>query len=132
MICNKCNSNIPDGSTFCPVCGQQFGAPAQTTAYQQPAYQQPAAPVSVLPFGILSLVFAGTGIIGLIFAIIGLSKSKKFVAQNGSLFGSAKVGKILSIIGLVSSIVMLALIPLYIFVFTSDAFKFGLALSNLH
>lgn len=60
-----------------------------------------------LTFGILSLVFCGTGILGLIFAIIGMKKAKAYAAETGVLAGKAKVGKILSIIGLVSSIFML-------------------------
>ena len=59
-----------------------------------------------LTFGILSLVFSWTGILGLIFAIVGMKKAKAYAAETGVLAGKAKVGKILSIIGLIGSIFM--------------------------
>ena len=59
-----------------------------------------------LIFGILGLVFCESGILGLIFSIIGLSKAKKLAAENGGqLEGKAKTGKILSTLGLVFSII---------------------------
>ena len=63
-----------------------------------------------LTFGILSLAFAGTGILGLIFAIIGMGKAKAFAAETGEVTGKAKAGKILSIFGLIGSIIVLVII----------------------
>lgn len=128
MFCTNCGNNIPDGSAACPVCGapvqvqqpQQPQQPAyQQPAYQQPAYQQPPyqQPMyqqpaaddgsgSVLTFGILGLALSWIPVLGLIFSIIGLKKSGAFAAAHGgTCFGKAKAGRILSIIGLVSSII---------------------------
>lgn len=41
MICNKCGSQIADGSVFCPSCGANLAQPTQNQSYQQPNYQQP-------------------------------------------------------------------------------------------
>ena len=60
-----------------------------------------------LTFGILGLVFCGSGILGLIFSAIGLSKAKKYAAEVGALEGKAKTGKILATLGLVFSIIAL-------------------------
>lgn len=117
MFCTNCGNNIPDGSLNCPVCGAAMQQPQQPQyqqpVYQQPTYQQPyQQPVapdnsgSVLTFGILSMVFSEVPVLGLIFAIIGLSKSGAFArAHGGACFGKAKVGRILSIIALIISII---------------------------
>lgn len=60
-----------------------------------------------LTFGILGLIFCSTGLLGLIFSAIGRSKAKKYAAEAGAVEGKAKVGKILSTIGLVFSIINL-------------------------
>ncbi|MBE6724821.1 MAG: zinc ribbon domain-containing protein [Ruminococcaceae bacterium] len=51
MFCNKCSSKIPDGSVFCPECGQRLTAapaPAQIPPRQAPQYVQPQ-PRSFIP-----------------------------------------------------------------------------------
>ena len=63
-----------------------------------------------LTFGILGLVFAESGILGIIFSAIGLSKAKKYAAEAGELTGKAKTGKILATLGLVFSIISLVCI----------------------
>lgn len=62
-----------------------------------------------LTFGILGLVFCGSGILGLIFSIIGMSKAKKYAAEAGELTGKAKTGKILATLGLVFSIIAIVI-----------------------
>lgn len=61
---------------------------------------------SVLTWGIVSIIFAESGLVGLILAIIARGKAKKFVANGNELAGKAKVGNILSIVALILSIVM--------------------------
>ena len=92
----------------------------QQPQYQQPQYQQPtyyaqpqpAAGVSgkpALTFGILGIIFACTfyfSFLGIIFSAIGLGKAKAFRAAAGQLYGPAKVGKILSTIGLIVGIIL--------------------------
>lgn len=53
MLCNRCHNQIPDGSTFCPLCGNQLSnnpmsddatriaQPSRPNYQQQPNYQQP-------------------------------------------------------------------------------------------
>ena len=105
MICNQCGAQIPDGSNVCPNCGAAVSAQPQ---YQQPYQAQPVqAQPNTLTFGILSLVFCETVILGLIFAIIGRKKGKAFIAQGGTLTGASKVGFILSKVGLILSILFI-------------------------
>lgn len=81
--------------------------------YQQPVYSQPAAPQpNILTFGILSLVF-GT-VLAIIFGAIGRSKGKNYIAQGGTLTGSAKVGYILSLVGLILGIVSTVIVAIII------------------
>ena len=50
--------------------------------------------------GIVAAALAGTGIGGIIAGIIGINKSKAYVASFGPVSGKAKVGSILSKVGL--------------------------------
>lgn len=63
-----------------------------------------------LTFGILGLIFCESGLLGIIFSAIGLSKAKKYAAEAGELTGKAKTGKILATLGLVFSIISLVCI----------------------
>ncbi len=73
-------------------------------------------------FGIISLVLSSGGILGIIFGAIGKAKAKAFAAQNeGIVTGKAKVGKILSTLGLVFGIVMTVLWVVYIIVVAAAA-----------
>lgn len=61
-----------------------------------------------LVFGILSLALTEIGLLGIIFGAIGKSKAKAFAQLNdGVVTGKAKVGKILSTLGLVFGIIAL-------------------------
>ena len=53
--------------------------------------------------------------VGIIFGAIGLSKAKKFMEDAGQLFGKAKVGKFLSLGGLIAGSCVTAYVVLYIF-----------------
>lgn len=74
---------------------------------------------NTLVFGILSLVF--TSILGIIFGSIGRKKGKEFIEQGGELTGAAKVGFILSKIGVILGIIATIVIAIYIIVFATAA-----------
>lgn len=78
-----------------------------------------------LVFGILSLVFTECSILGIIFGAVGKSKAKKFAELNeGVVTGKAKVGKILSTLGLVFSIICLVVTVILVIVMaTNPAFR---------
>lgn len=130
MFCMNCGASLPDGSAFCPNCGSPAEQPQNdnSTAYQQPVssvqYNSGAAnqasevqdslAKSILVFGILSLALSQFGIVGLIFAIITKSKLGRYIPQYGSPTGKAKVGKILSTVGLIASIVYAVVWTVYI------------------
>ena len=51
MICKHCGTQIPDGATFCPHCGNEpventYQQSAAQTVYRQPVYQQPYDPTT--------------------------------------------------------------------------------------
>ena len=54
---------------------------------------------------------------GIICGAIGLSKAKKFAEENGQIFGKAKVGKFLSLGGLIAGCVLTAYYAVYILTF---------------
>lgn len=66
-------------------------------------------PGSVLALGIIGLATCGTGIIGLIFSIIAISKAGKFRKNSAEPSGQVNTGRILGIIGLIFSILMIIL-----------------------
>ena len=103
--------------------------PAIPVTPVQPIYATPVAPIpttpagnpelakSILVMGILAVAFACSVYVtipGIIFGAIGLSKAKKFTEEAGQLFGKAKVGKYLSLGGLIACSVIAAWILLYI------------------
>ena len=81
-----------------------------------------------LVFGILSLVFTELSILGIIFGAVGKSKAKKFAELNeGVVTGKAKVGKILSTLGLVFSIICLVCVVIIVIAaIASPDFRQGL------
>ncbi|MBQ7474464.1 MAG: zinc ribbon domain-containing protein [Clostridia bacterium] len=123
MFCKNCGKQIPDDSTFCPGCG------ASVTSVPTPVYDYPHTPApatlpgeneaakSILTFGILSLAFACTWVLsflGIVFAAIGLSKVRNYVSTYGPVHHKAKVGRILSKVGLPVSIALTVLFILYV------------------
>lgn len=131
MICTKCGARIDDGSRFCPECGAavpvqpQYQQPQYTA---QPQYQQPqynAVPIynqnvssgPVLTWGIIGLAFACTfflSFLGIIFSAVGRGKANSYLRQTGQLTGKAKVGSILSLVGLILGIVMTVIFIIYL------------------
>ncbi len=73
-------------------------------------------PSQVLTMGILSLVFCGSGILGIIFGALGKKKAKAYVAENGGTVGQVKAGSIMSNIGFIIGIVMTVIWVIYIIV----------------
>lgn len=102
MICKNCGTDAKDNK-YCPRCG----APV-TADIQQPAGD--GSHTKVLVFGILGLAFCETGILGLIFSIIGLSKANNYIRKFGNVSNQVRIGKRLSIAGIIVSIVMIVLI----------------------
>lgn len=64
------------------------------------------SPGKVLTFGIIGLALFSFGIFGLIFSIIGLSQSSGYQSKYGDVSTQVRIGKILSIVGLILSILM--------------------------
>ena len=100
---------------------------AAQPVYSQPVYAAPVAPVataenaalakSILIFGIMAVAFACTvwvSAAGIVFGALGLSKAKKFVEECGQLYGKAKIGKYLSLGGLIGSSVITGYMAFYI------------------
>ena len=105
-------------------------APAQPVAAPvQPVYAAPT-PIanpgtgddiakSTLIMGIIAVACCCTyyfAFVGIIFGAIGLSKAKKFVEEAGQLFGKAKVGKYLSLGGLIGGCVLTGITLLYLII----------------
>lgn len=114
---------------------QPQAIPVQPVQPVQPVYAQPTpvAPMggmpmgpsdpglakSILVMGIVAVATACTvwfGFLGIIFGIIGLNKAKKFTEECGQLFGKAKVGKYLSLGGLIGGSCVTAYVAFYIFI----------------
>ena len=65
------------------------------------------SPGSVLALGIIGLATCGSGIIGLIFSIIAISKAGKFRKGSTIVSKQVNIGRTLGILGLVFSILMI-------------------------
>lgn len=91
------------------VVPPEVQVPNEAVTTPAPAAKK-ASSTGALVFGILGFVFSDTGLLGLILSIIGCVKANKFAIMNGRGDGKSKAGKVLSIIGLVFSIISTALI----------------------
>ncbi|MBQ7698911.1 MAG: zinc ribbon domain-containing protein [Clostridia bacterium] len=113
MYCKKCGSQIPDNAVFCTECGARTNDREERYIPVAQPVKDPvpdAAPILVL--GILSIALAGIG--GLVCAIICFKKVKAYIAAGGALTGIAKVGRILSIVGLALSIATCVYVTVYL------------------
>ena len=141
MFCKNCGNQLPDNALFCGSCGTKVEAPAapQQPAYvapQQPAYVAPqpapqAAPQandpykdelagSVLSKGIAGLALAPVfGVPGIIVSAGAKRKAREYESRYGELSGKAKVGSILSKVGLPVSIGMTVMYFLYLIILAS-------------
>ena len=139
MFCKYCGNELTENANFCPACGQFVSETKQApekpvTTLEAPEFEEIVVMPSVekeeennrekkelgnsiLTNAILGLVFSCTWILsllGLIFAIVSKSKVNAYVDKYGETSGPATVGKHLGVAALATSIVMLALLVLYI------------------
>ncbi|MBR3298135.1 MAG: hypothetical protein IKI64_02915 [Clostridia bacterium] len=116
MYCTNCGAKFEDGSSNCPYCGtvamNENNNVSQTSTYEGPMCD----PTPVLVWGILGLAFAlSTGILGIIFSIIGLKKSNQYIAYtSGAYSRKAQIGRKLSIAGIITGAVMTVFFIIYI------------------
>lgn len=123
MNCTNCGAQISEGLSNCPNCG---AVNANTNVTSTSTYEGPMCdPTPVLTWGILGLAFAfATGILGIIFSIIGLNKYKQYMAYtSGAHSGKAQTGRKLSIAGLIVGIAMTIFLIIYIIVIVSTVNK---------
>lgn len=137
IICPYCGFDTRSPSFQTLNNSQRYEQPAQAQyippqPQPQPQYVQPQPQVvtpgyvtpqqqaeanSVLIWGILGLAFACTfwlSFLGIIFSAIDRGKVKDYLFRYGALYGKAKVGNILSRIGLPVGIVLTAIFVIYI------------------
>lgn len=125
-FCNRCGTQL-NGERVCPMCGtpvanatnpnitqelnqpinqnQPYGNYPRHGSSPQPPVQQ-GSPTPVLVWCIVGGALAWSGIVGLIFSIIGLRKANAYIKQYGPISKQVTVGKIISIIGIVVSSIM--------------------------
>ncbi len=122
MICQKCGTNVADGTVICPTCGNAlptqnpYGQPQQNTyaqpqpyGYQQAPVMTSVSPTSVLVMGIIAIALAWepfVSIAGIVLGAIAMSKANRYYAEGGLQSGQVKTGKILGTIGMIGGIVM--------------------------
>ena len=91
MTCKNCGAALKSGLRACPACGA-------------PAAPKNVRSTPILIFGILGAGFFATGVFGVLFSRLALFRARAFAREtDGVLFGKAKAGKILGVVGLVLS-----------------------------
>lgn len=105
MKCPNCGNTVDDSRKFCPDCGAQLNKATQEPKQYHVESPQKEKKNRSLLFSILALIFSA-GIIGIIFAIIGIVKSLKGM-KNPETKGKCTVSLILSIIAIILSVVFI-------------------------
>lgn len=100
MKCPYCGSALSDDAETCGACGKAINVRLK----QGRDYVGPLGTSRpLLTWGILAAVFGCipfTCVLGVIFGLIGLKKANGHARFTGSLYGPARAGKILSIVGI--------------------------------
>ncbi len=113
MYCKKCGAQVFENTRFCPNCNMVIYGEEQniteTSTYEGPM----GSPAPTLIWGILGLAFSVTfwlSVLGLIFSIIGINKSKRFLNFTGGAENTrVTVGRCFSIAGIIVSCAMIVL-----------------------
>lgn len=125
MYCKNCGNKFEDGAKFCTSCGASVEAPVEEApvytiedAMPDPLEEEKGdAGRRILTLGICSLAFVSTficSLVGLILAVVCRGKIRNYEEKFGPVSGIAKVGKGLSLGGLISGIVMTVFATIYI------------------
>ncbi|MDI6782939.1 MAG: zinc-ribbon domain-containing protein [bacterium] len=110
MLCPKCGSEIPDGSSFCPKCGVAIAQPSSISASVGRALGKASMrSINAMIFGIVSIACIPLlGPIALILGAMELNKIKKGLSSaSGRPY--ALVGLIL---GIIASVMIVFIIPI--------------------
>lgn len=128
MFCSKCGSQLPDGSTFCSVCGAQQGAPAAQpaanpyaapNAYGNPAPYGYAAPskAGALKFRapdfkdkkvLFFIIAAGLVLLAMIFSLTNVVKVSALGMSQGASLGASGRGAAVAFVIIFSLIAIAA------------------------
>jgi len=104
VFCDNCGIEIPEGASFCPVCGNAVPEEREVTEKEKN---------SVFGKGIAAVILAGYPIISIAAIILGVITNRQYIAicKTGvPVGGRLKTGGILSRVGLVVGIIMTATI----------------------
>ena len=100
MKCPYCGHALPGETGVCPACGRELNVRLQSEA-------EHVGPLGtsrpVLIWGILATALGCLPfvcVLGVSFGLVGLRKAAAHVRFTGSLYGPARAGKILSIVGI--------------------------------
>lgn len=109
MICKHCGAEIADGKKFCGECG----APVEvhtvivrdTPRPNKEEENSKARTVMILGIVGFAVGYLYSAIAGIVLCAIGRKKAKEHEETYGELTGKAKVGGILSLVGLILNII---------------------------
>ena len=114
MKCPYCAKELPENAERCPACGKAINVALQN----EEEYVGPlGSSRPILTWGILAAVLGCipfTCILGVIFGAIGLSKAARYIRFTGSMFGPARAGRILSIVGIAAGAIVSVLTTLWV------------------
>ena len=118
MYCKNCGNEFEDGAKFCTSCGASVEAEAPVEEAPVYTIEDAVDPLAeergnagrrILALGICSVAFVSTfffSLIGWILAAVCRGKIRNYEEKFGPVSGIAKVGKGLSLGGLIGGIIM--------------------------
>ncbi len=114
MRCSYCGYAMDREQERCPSCGKLLQVQLQEPKDQVTEYEGPIGTSKpAFTWGLLASVLGSSLIaspLGIIFGLIGLLRARNFERYTGSLYGRGRVGKTLSIVGMVIGSILTVLL----------------------
>lgn len=118
MYCTNCRTSVADNYNQCPYCGGIL---------RYDPVEGEESNLSTMIFGIVAAGLSCTfylSFLGIIFGVIAVAKSKKFIRPDGTIGGRAKAGRICGMVGIIAGAILTFLLIILLIALGSAVARF--------